>query len=86
MIEQAISLRDSIRVEILKLTSSNRRLSQMVDNAMCQFRFPTFGMKDALVKGYKISEETADELLDLIDLYFDTKDVLSDLRKKQHLI
>ena len=86
MIQDAISLRETIRVEILKQTSRNRELAQKIDDMICQFRLPTFGLKDALRKTYKISDAQAEELITLLDLYFDVKEMIDDLRKKQYLI
>jgi recombinational DNA repair protein RecR len=82
MIQDAISLRDTIRVEILKQTSVNRSLAQKIDNLICQFKLPTFGLKSVLKSTYKISDEQAEELVELLDLYFDVKELISDLRKK----
>lgn len=86
MIQDAISLRDAIRVEILKQTSGNRSLAQKIDNLICQFRLPTFGLKSSLKSEYNISDEQAEELVELLDLYFDVKEMINDLRKTKHLI
>ena len=86
MIQDAISLRDTIRVEILKQTSGNRSLAQKIDNLICQMVHPTFGLKSALKSTYKISDKQAEELVELLDLYFDVKEMINDLRKKQYLI
>ena len=82
MIQDAISLRETIRVEILKQTSCNRELAQKIDDMICQFKLPTFGLRDALRKTYKIGDEHAEELIQLLDLYFDVKELVNDLRKK----
>lgn len=82
MIQDAIALRETIRVEILKQTSCNRGLAQRIDDIICQFKLPTFGLKDALQKTYKIGDEQAEELIQLLDLYFDVKELVNDLRKK----
>ena len=86
MIQDAISLREAIRVEILKQTSGNRSLAQKIDDLICQFKLPTFGLKDALQETYKIGDEQAAELVQLLDLYFDVKALVDDLRKKRYLI
>ena len=86
MIQDAISLREAVRVEILKQTSGNRSLAQKIDNLICQFRLPTFGLKNALQETYKIGDEQATELVQLLDLYFDAKALVDDLRKTRYLI
>ena len=82
MIRDAIFLRNAIRVEILKQTSGNRSLAQKIDNLTCQFKLPTFGLKSSFKSEYKISDERAEELVKLLDLYFDVKEMINDLRKR----
>ena len=82
MIQDAISLRDTIRVEILKQASSNRSLAHKIDSLICQLNLPTFGLKSSLKSTYRISDEQAEELVKLLDLYFDVKEMINDLRKK----
>ena len=86
MIQDAASLREAIRVEILKQTSRNRSLAQKIDNLICQFKLPTFGLKDTLQETYEIGDEQAAELVQLLDLYFDAKALVDDLRKRRYLI
>ncbi len=82
MIQDAISLRDTIRVEILKQASGNRSLAEKIDDLICQMVLPTFGLKSTLKATYKISDAQAEELIALLDLYFDVKEMINDLRKK----
>ena len=86
MIQDAASLREAIRVEILKQTSRNRSLAQKIDNLICQFKLPTFGLKDTLQETCEIGDEQAAELVQLLDLYFDAKALVDDLRKRRYLI
>ena len=82
MIQDAISLRDTIRVEILKQASGNRSLAEKIDALICQMVLPTFGLKSTLKATYKISDAQAEELIALLDLYFDVKEMINDLRKR----
>lgn len=82
MIQDAVSLRDAVRVEILKQASGNRSLAEKIDGLICQMALPAFGLKSTLKVTYKISDAQAEALVELLDLYFDVKELINDLRKK----
>ena len=86
MIQAAISLRDAIRVEILKQTVGNRSLAEKIETLICQTMLPTFRLKSTFKITYKTSDAQAEELVALLDLYFEVKEIISDLRKRQYLI
>lgn len=82
MIQDAISLCNATRVEILRQVSAHRSLAWEIDRLFHQPSPPTYGLERTFQEVYKIGAAQAKELVQLLDLYFDSVELVNELRKK----